>query len=139
MGKDTLQKAIWSECCGSLTTWPESRITHEIQHVKDFSISSMCFSRGLFCGLVVLSQSQANGENHFFTDSSPNSHTQPLHKIPQKYRGMIEQNYNQIWHGIKANIYMVVNQNFTLFNLVSEINCSHVHAFDTCIRAHMSS
>ena len=28
---------------------------------------------------------------------------------------MIEQNYNQIWHGIKANINIVVNHNFTVW------------------------
>ena len=28
----------------------------------------------------------------------------------------IEQNYNQIWHGIKANKYIVVNYNFTIPN-----------------------
>ena len=58
----------------------------------------------LFCGLAVTRQLQASCEIHFFTDSLPNSHTQPLHKIPQKYREIIEQNYNQIWHRINANI-----------------------------------
>ena len=65
---------------------------------------------------------------------------------------MIKQNYNQILHVIKANIYIivffffftnniyiVVNHKFTIFNLASYINCSHVHALCTCIHAHMSS
>ena len=43
------------------------------------------------------------------------SHTQPLQiKTHKKYRvHKIEQNYNQIWHGIKANKNIVVNYNFT--------------------------
>ena len=33
-----------------------------------------------------------------------------------KYRvHKIEHNYNQIWHGIKANKYIVVNYNFTIY------------------------
>ena len=33
-----------------------------------------------------------------------------------KYRvHKIEYNYNQIWHGIKANKYIVVNYNFTIY------------------------
>ena len=45
----------------------------------------------------------ANREILIFISSLLNSHTQPLHKISQKYREMIEQNYNKIWYGIKAN------------------------------------
>ena len=56
----------------------------------------------------VKSKSWASCENLLFTNSSPKSHAQPLHKIPQKYREMMKQNYNQIWHIIKANIYVVV-------------------------------
>ena len=109
----------------------------------------------LFCRSVVKSQSWASRKNHLFKDSSPKSHTQPLHKIQEKYRETIEQNYNKIWHVIKANIYIVVffffcfffrnniyivvNHKFTFFNLASYINCSHVHALCTCIHAHMSS
>ena len=57
-----------------------------------------------FYELVFTSQSQASHEFFIFTESSPISHTQPLHYIPQKYREMIEQNYNQIWHEINTNI-----------------------------------
>ena len=85
-------------------TWPESRMTHEIQPIKDSSNFSMCFSWGMFHESAVSSQSWASREIHIFTDSSPNSDAQLLHWIPQKYREMIEQNYNQIWHRIKASI-----------------------------------
>ena len=105
----SLQKAIGSEFCGSLATWPELWVTREIQLVMDSSNFSMYFSRGLFHGSTIASQLWASRENHFLTDSSPNSHTQLLYKISQKYREMIEQKYNQIWHDIKANIYIVVN------------------------------
>ena len=50
-----------------------------------------------------MSQSRASHEILIFTSSSLYSQTQPLHKVPQKYREMIEQNYNQIGHEIKAN------------------------------------
>ena len=39
----------------SLTTWSESRMTREIQPVKDSSNSSMYFSRGLFRKLALVS------------------------------------------------------------------------------------
>ena len=52
----SLQKAIGSEFCGPLATWPESRVTREIQLVMDSSNFSMCFSRGLFHGSTIASQ-----------------------------------------------------------------------------------
>ena len=55
MVKVTLQKAIGSGFCGSLATWPESRVSRENYLVKDSSNSSMCFSRGLFRGSSVAS------------------------------------------------------------------------------------
>ena len=43
------------------------------------------------------------------------SHTTLTNKAHMKYRvHKIEQNYNQIWHGIKANKDIVVNYNFTV-------------------------
>ena len=43
------------------------------------------------------------------------SHTTLTNKTHMKYRvHKIEHNYNQIWHGIKANKNMVVNYNFTI-------------------------
>ena len=43
------------------------------------------------------------------------SHTTLTNKTHMKYRvHKIEQNYNQIWHGIKANKNIVVNYNFTI-------------------------
>ena len=43
------------------------------------------------------------------------SHTILTNKSHMKYRiHKIEQNYNQIWHGIKANKDIVVNYNFTV-------------------------
>ena len=43
------------------------------------------------------------------------SHTTFTNKAHMKYRvHKIEQNYNQIWHGIKANKDIVVNYNFTI-------------------------
>ena len=43
------------------------------------------------------------------------SHTTLTNKTHMKYRvQMIEHNYNQIWHGIKANKNIVVNYNFTI-------------------------
>ena len=43
-------------------------------------------------------------------------HTQPLQiKTQMKYKVQkIKHNYNQIWHGIKANKNIVVNYNFTI-------------------------
>ena len=42
------------------------------------------------------------------------SHTILTNKSQMKYRvHKIEHNYNQIWHGIKANKYIVVNYYFT--------------------------
>ena len=66
MKKVTLQKATGSEFCRSLTAWPESRVTCEIQPVKDSSNFSMCFSLNLFCMSALTSQSQASHKNHFF-------------------------------------------------------------------------
>ena len=57
MGNVTLQKATGNEFRGSLVTWPESRVTREIQSIKDSSNSSMYFSR-LFRGSTIASQSQ---------------------------------------------------------------------------------
>ena len=43
------------------------------------------------------------------------SHTTLTNKTHMKYRVQkIEHNYNQIWHGIKANKNIVVNYNFTI-------------------------
>ena len=43
------------------------------------------------------------------------SHTTLTNKTHMKYMvHKIEHNYNQIWHGIKANKNMVVNYNFTI-------------------------
>ena len=43
------------------------------------------------------------------------SHITLTNKTHMKYRvHKIEHNYNQIWHGIKANKYIVVNYNFTI-------------------------
>ena len=92
MGKVTLQKPTGSEFRGLLMNWPKSQVTHEIQAINDFK-----FHHVLLTWLVLwVSSYESSCENHFFTNSSPNSHTQPLHKIPQKYRKIIEQNYNQI-------------------------------------------
>ena len=47
-------------------------------------------------------------------------HTTFTNKSHMKYRVQkIEQNYNQIWHGIKANKHVVVNYNFTNTNILS--------------------
>ena len=94
--KSHTKKATGSEFRRSLATWLKSRVNRKIQHVMDSSNSSMCFTCGLLCGSAIVSQSRASREIYFFTDSSPISHTQPLHKIPQKYKEMIEQNYNHI-------------------------------------------
>ena len=122
---------------GSLATWHESRITCEIYPMKDFSNSNMCFSRGLFRWSEVKSKSWASCENLLFTNSSPKSHAQPLHKIPQKYREMMKQNYNQIWHVIKANIYIVVVVVFFFFFFFLETtyiySCkSQIYTFKSC-------
>ena len=79
MKKGTLKKKSGIEFCRSLVTWPESRMTHKIEPVKGSSNSSMCFSRGLFHRLEVVSQSRASRDILIVTNSSPNSHTQPLY------------------------------------------------------------
>ena len=50
-----------------------------------------------------------------FTHTLSLSHTTLTNKTHMKYRVQkIEHNYNQIWHGIKANKNIVVNYNFTI-------------------------
>ena len=56
MRKVVLQKATGNRFHWSFTTWPKLRVTHEILPINDSLSSSMCFSRGLFCGLAVTSQ-----------------------------------------------------------------------------------
>ena len=47
---------------------------------------------------------------------------------------MIEQNYNQIWHRIKANIYIIVNHNFTMF--ICYVHHLHLFNIDTLLFAY---
>ena len=58
------------ESHGSLATWPESRMTREIQPIKNFSNSSMCFSHDLFRRLALASQSQNPHLHKIFTKFS---------------------------------------------------------------------
>ena len=57
-----------------------------------------------FCGLALASQSRATHEISFFIDLHRTLRHNLYVKSHKKYREMIEQKYNQIWHGIKANI-----------------------------------
>ena len=50
-----------------------------------------------------------------FTHTLSHTHTTLTNKTHMKYRiKKIEQNYNQIWYGIKANKNIIVNYNFTV-------------------------
>ena len=42
----------------------------------------------------------------------------------------IEQNYNQIWHGIKANKNIIVNYNFTISSFVYSVTKSLKYTLD---------
>ena len=57
-----------------------------------------------FRGLALTSQSRATCEISFFIDLHQTLTHNPYIKSHKKNREMIEQKYNQIWHGIKANI-----------------------------------
>ena len=64
--------------------------------------------------------SRATRENNFSLQLALSLHTLSLshttltNKSHMKYKvHKIEHNYNQIWHGIKVNKYIVVNYNFT--------------------------
>ena len=69
-----------------------------------------------FCGLALVNQSRASCELFIFTELHQSLTHNPYIKSHKKYREMIEQKYNQIWYGIKANTKnVVVNRNFTNF------------------------
>ena len=57
-----------------------------------------------FRGLALASQLRASRKISFFIDLHQTLTHNPYVKFHKKYREMIEQKYNQIWHEIKANI-----------------------------------
>ena len=61
----------------SLATWPELRMTREIQPVKNSSNSSICFASRVAC--FASWNLRASREILIFIKSSLNFHTQPLH------------------------------------------------------------
>ena len=69
-------------------------LSHESLMKTNLSITlqiPVCsFPVSCFAGQQSQVSHESSHENHFFTNSSPNSHTQPLHYISQKYREMIE-------------------------------------------------
>ena len=94
-------KSSSSEFRGSLATWLESwsdswnPVWHETVQIL------ACASHVAFHGLSLTSQLRASHEFFFFTNFHQTLTLNPYIKSQKKYREMIEQNYNQIWHRIK--------------------------------------
>ena len=80
-------------------------------------IPVMCRAHISLCGMLTRELSAKTLQSSIcleFSHSLFLTHTTLTNKAHHKYRvRKIEHNYNQIWHGIKANKNIVVNYNFT--------------------------
>ena len=97
-------KSLDSEFRGSLTTWLElwSDTLNPTWH-ETIQIPTCTFHMA-FYRLSLVNQSRANCEFTFFIGLHKTLTLDPYIKFHKKYKEMIEQNYNQIWHEIRANI-----------------------------------
>ena len=90
-----------------------------LHHVLILRIPVICREHASLCGMLTRKLPVKTLQSSICLESSHSlslSLTQPLqiktHNIYRVYK--IEHNYNQIWHGIKANKNIVVNYNFTI-------------------------
>ena len=117
MRKNKLKKLQAISFAGHSWLGQSCEVTHKIQSGKE-TLQTLAFtSHTAFHGLTLVNQSRASREFFIFTELYQSHTHNPYIKSHKKYRKMIEQKYNQIWHRIKSNIKnVVVNHNFTNFN-----------------------
>ena len=104
MRKSTLKKLQAESFVGHSWLGLSSEMTHEIQPGKETLQILACASHLAFPGLAFASQSRASHEFFIFTKFHQSLTHKPYIKSHKKYKEIIEQKYNQIWYGIKANI-----------------------------------
>ena len=110
------QNRIFRRCLAGRPYPRDTRETQLSSSVLTLCIPIMCRVDASFRGMLsheILAKTLMSSIAWVFTLFL--YHTTLTIKSHNKYRVQkIEQNYNQIWHGIKANKNIVVNYNFTI-------------------------